>query len=73
MHDMENLSEILGDVLTTKEVAERLNISVAKVHRLILSRALTPDFKVDGTTGRYYFRADAIEAYASATDEAAAS
>lgn len=54
---MENLSHRLG-LLTTKEVAERLGVSVAKVHRLILKGDLKPVTKADGRTGSYYFDED---------------
>jgi excisionase family DNA binding protein len=61
---MENLSEILPPgLLSTKEVADRLGISIAKVHRLVLKSQLHPAFKLDGQTGRYYFKADDIDAY----------
>lgn len=59
---MENLSEILG-LLTVKDVAERLDVSIAKVHRLITKGALTPAAKADGQTGSLYFRPEDIDAY----------
>ena len=64
---MESLSEILGDMLTTKEVADRLGVSVAKVHRLIAAKVIAPEFKLDGQTGRYYFKAADIEELAAAS------
>lgn len=54
MPAVEQLSQRLG-LLTTKEVALRLGVSVAKVHRLIGKGILVPATKVDGQTGTYYF------------------
>lgn len=62
---MESLSARLGGLLTTKEVAERLGVSVAKVHRLIGKGILTPATRADGQTGSYYFEASQIEQVAS--------
>ena len=64
---MESLSEILGDMLTTKEVADRLGVSVAKVHRLIAAGVIAPHFKLDGKTGRYYFAASDVDDLAAAS------
>lgn len=61
MAGMENLSEILGDMLTTKEVADRLGVSVAKVHRMVAAKVLQPQFKVDGQTGSFYFKAADVD------------
>lgn len=59
---MESLSAKLGGLLSTKDVAERLGISVAKVHRLIGKGVLTPVTKADGLTGSYYFNEDELPA-----------
>lgn len=56
---MESLSSKLG-LLTTKEVADRLGVSVAKVHRLIGKGIITPVARVDGQTGGYYFKPDEL-------------
>jgi excisionase family DNA binding protein len=56
---VESLSNSLG-LLSTKEVALRLGVSVAKVHRLIAKGVLTPVTKAGGQTGSYYFEPDAL-------------
>lgn len=63
MPGMENIPDLLSEFLTTKEVAERLGVSIQKVHRLMLYKHLPVAFKLDGKTGRYYFRADDVEAF----------
>jgi excisionase family DNA binding protein len=63
MHPMENLSETLAAMLSTKDVAERLGVSVAKVHRLVDNGTIVPAFKLDGITGRCYFTGEQIDEY----------
>lgn len=59
---MESLSAKLGGLLSTKEVADRMGISVAKAHRLIGKGILKPVTKADGLTGSYYFAEDELPA-----------
>jgi excisionase family DNA binding protein len=64
---MEILSETLSAMLTTKDVAERLGVSVAKVHRLVDKGEIVPALQLPGSTGRFYFTDETIDEYLKAS------
>lgn len=55
-----------ANLLSTKEVADILNYSIATVKRLALRGELPPAFKVPGKTGAYLFAPEAVERYREA-------
>lgn len=52
-----------ASLLSTKQVADILNYSIATVKRLALRGDLAPAYKVPGKTGAYLFAAEVVEQY----------
>lgn len=53
------------DLLTTAQVAERLDVHVRTVHRLVTSGRLVPAMKLPGSVGAYLFQPADVEALLS--------
>ena len=50
------------DLLSTKQTAERLGVSVSTVSRLVAAGKLTPVLRLEGKTGPMFFDPSAIAA-----------
>lgn len=50
----------MPNLLTTAEVARRLNVDVRTVHRMVERGELTPFVKGEGIRGPMFFEADAL-------------
>lgn len=65
---MENLSQSLAGLVTTREVADRYGLTVRQVHHLITTGTLKPVDKLPGLTGTYLFaQADLPESLEAAS------
>ena len=57
---------LIGELMTTAEVAERAGVHIRTVHRWVRSGRLSPAMKGPGSTGPMFFRRGDVEALARA-------
>jgi excisionase family DNA binding protein len=65
---MHKIAHMPTDLLSTKQAAERMGVSVSTISRLVASRKLTPALRLEGKTGPMFFNQEDVE---SAITEAA--
>jgi DNA-binding transcriptional MerR regulator len=58
------------NVLTTKQVADRLGITVRQAHHLIDRGSLVPVSRLDPPTGTYFFAESEVDRFAATRAEA---
>lgn len=57
-------------LLTTRNVADRLGVTVRQVHTLIANGHLTPVSRLDPPTGTYFFAEAEVDRFAATRAEA---